>query len=177
MGDADDEIWEGPKEVTIESLFKPIPPTPIEDVTFDTELPDWPAERYDLKCGDCGALMVLRKGKKGFSSPNFYGCSTYPKCDGKLGAKADGAPRGVPGSKADRLGRIKAHRVFDQLWKGKLVKRGEAYIWLREALSLSSTASIGDLDESQCEELIRLLYKHWPTLRTRYSRLAYSEEE
>ena len=151
-------------------------PQAVGDVTFEDEPPEFPAERFDLKCGDCGAPMALRKGKKGYSSPNFYGCSTYPKCDGKLGAKGDGAPRGIPGSKADRLARIKAHKVFDRIWKEKLAKRADAYRWLRFTMGLSSTASIGDLDEKQCEALIRHCYEHHPTLQTRYSRLAYSEE-
>src|SRR5208282_5226656 len=56
-----------------------------------------PCARRDLKCGECGSLMVLRKSKK-YGTP-FYGCSRFPECKGAHGAHTDGRPKGTPGDR------------------------------------------------------------------------------
>ena len=79
--------------------------------------------------------------------------------------------------KATRLARIQAHRAFDQVWKTNLVpRRCDAYKWLRKALGLSHRKGrISQLSAEQCEQLTALVYRDFPTLRTRYSRLLYEE--
>lgn len=180
MGEEPDE-WEmlftKTSESSIEALFNPGPA--VEDVDFESELPDYPGEKHDLKCGDCGANMSLRRGRKSRGQTPFYGCSRYPECEGKHGAREDGSPKGIPGSKADRLARIRAHTVFDRIWKENLVRRrSDAYNWLRQVMKLThSTGNISHLNEAECERLIELCYQEYPKLRTRYSRLSFDLDE
>lgn len=141
-----------------------------------------PNELFDLPCGECQEPMVLRYSQK-FEN-HFYGCSHYPECDGLHGAKPDGSPKGIPGNKATRKARIKAHSVFDQLWrvgsplKGKRKSRSEAYNWMRKAMKLShSEAHIGRFDKGQCEKLVTLVYRDFPILHTRWTRLLYDEND
>lgn len=181
--DEDHDFWEGffttgatDPEVTI-TLGATGSNVMVEDVDFDSEPPEFPGEKFDLECGDCGAKMVLRKSHK-YNTP-FYGCSRYPDCDGKHGARADGSPKGIPGNKATRVARIRAHTIFDQIWKERLVqRRSDAYGWLRKAMRLShKEGHIARFTEAQCEELIRLCYQHFPSLQTRYSRLSFDDDD
>lgn len=64
--------------------------------------------------------------------------------------------------------RVKVHRIFDRVWKDKLVKhRGAAYDWLRKALGVTRKTTISDLSEAQCGTLITKIYADFPTLRDR----------
>lgn len=121
--------------------------------------------------------MDLRESKLG----PFYGCSNYPECKGTHGAHKDGAPLGIPADKLTKRARIRAHRVFDQLWaKGLLFankslgyRRRKAYEWLRAAMKLGrGEAHIGQFSSQQCQELVKCVYRDFPTLRTRYTRIA-----
>jgi ssDNA-binding Zn-finger/Zn-ribbon topoisomerase 1 len=82
----------------------------IRDVDLN-EPRQYPKERRDLVCGECGAPMILRYSHK-YSGP-FYGCTTFPTCRGTHGAHADGAPKGIPGNKETKQARIKAHGLGD----------------------------------------------------------------
>lgn len=147
---------------------------PIEDVSFSTCPPEFPRERHDLQCGECGGLMQLRKSKFG----PFYGCASWPICEGTHGANQDGSPKGTPANKATRMARIRAHSIFDLIWKQAGKKRHEAYAWMRKAMGLSrSQAHIAMFTESQCELLIKLVYRDFPQFSTRYTRLIYDEFE
>lgn len=150
-------------------------PGPKEcDISFDDLPPRFPKARTDLKCGDCGAPMEIRPSKFGC----FYGCSRWPECKGTHSAAKDGTPRGTPANKETRNARTQAHCVFDQVWKKRFLSRREAYRWIREQMDLSHTeAHIGQFSLEQCEQLIRLVYKAWPQLHTRYSRLAWGDED
>lgn len=149
-------------------------PFESENVTFETCPPEFPGERFDLSCGECGATMHLRRSKHG----PFYGCSTYPTCKGTHGAHPDGSPLGTPASKQTRLARIRAHRIFDLIWQKAGKRRHEAYTWMRRAMGLTrSQAHISMFDEAQCEKLIQLVYRDFPQFATRYSRIAYDDFE
>lgn len=146
---------------------------PIEDVTLSSCPPEFPGERHDLHCGECGAEMRLRKSKHG----PFYGCSTWPTCDGTHGAHPDGRPKGIPANKKTRLARMRAHAVFDLIWKQRVKKRHQAYGWMRQAMGLThSQAHIACFSEDQCEQLIQLVYRDFPKFRTRYSQLSYGDD-
>lgn len=85
-----------------------------------------------------------------------------------------------PNSEPDRetrQARIRAHRVFDQIWKRKLARRRcDAYKWLRKALGLTrKQGHLSLLTVEQCELLITRVYRDFPQLRTRYSRLLYED--
>ena len=76
--------------------------------------------------------------------------------------------------------RIEAHEVFDRLWKkseNRNKARRDAYKWMRLAMKLShSQAHIARFDIEQCQELMRLVYRDHPRLRTFASRLLYGED-
>lgn len=144
-----------------------------EDVSFDDYPPRFPEARTDLVCGDCGAPMEIRPSKYGC----FYGCTRYPDCRGTHGAHSDGRPKGIPANKETREARIRAHRVFDQIWKGQHMSRRDAYRWMREVMHLShNEAHIGRFDSESCEKLIAFVYEKFPTLHTRYSRIAWGDD-
>lgn len=162
-------------EVTLESLFEPRPN--VEEVTFEDCPPKYPKERRDLRCGDCGALMELRSSSK-YPHP-FYGCSGYPGCRGTHGAHPDGSPKGTPANKETRKARIRAHSVFDEAWKNQKIfrNRRSAYAWMRNEMHLThSQAHIAMFSAAQCEELVKLLFQHFPELMTRTDRLIYQED-
>lgn len=106
--------------------------------------------KLDHPCPECGGAMVLRNSKYGL----FYGCFTFPKCKATHGAHKDGKPLGIPADKKTKKARMDAHEVFDQLWKGKHMSRGDAYEWMQEAMEMSEEeAHIGRFNIDQCEEL------------------------
>lgn len=101
-------------------------------------------------CPECGEPMLLRNSKYGL----FYGCSTFPQCKATHGAHKDGRPLGTPADKKTKQARIRAHDVFDELWKDKHMSRSEAYEWMQDAMGLSEDeAHIGKFTEEQCDEL------------------------
>jgi ssDNA-binding Zn-finger/Zn-ribbon topoisomerase 1 len=105
----------------------------------------------------------------------FYGCTRFPECRGVHGAYPDGRPRGVPGDKATRRARIRAHKVFDLLWKDKRMTRPKAYAWMRKAMKLKEDeAHIGMFTVQQCEQLIDLVHRKFPGSRTIWDRLRYN---
>lgn len=74
-----------------------------------------------------------------------------------------------------RLAQIRAHRIFDQIWKRKFVpRRCDAYAWMRRTMGLSHKGGhISRFTAEQCELLIGMVYRDYPKLRTRYSRILY----
>lgn len=94
--------------------------------------------------------MVLRQSKYGL----FYGCVEFPNCKAAHGAHPDGKPLGTPADQATKKARIRAHDSFDQLWKDKHMTRGEAYVWMQEAMDMTEDeAHIGKFTSDQCDEL------------------------
>jgi len=112
-----------------------------------------------VTCAECGAPMVLRRAAKGFKpGSSFWGCSRYPQCRATHGAHPDGQPLGTPGDPETRAWRIRAHEVFDALWKGYGGSaRGRAYRWLQKAMRLDEEAChIGRFTSDQCKEVVAL---------------------
>ncbi len=104
----------------------------------------------DHPCPECGKPMVLRDSKYGL----FYGCTGFPDCKASHGAHKDGKPLGTPADKETKKARIRAHDAFDQLWKDKHMSRGEAYVWMQEAMDMTpAEAHIGNFTIEQCDEL------------------------
>lgn len=117
---------------------------------------DFPGQRTDLKCPDCGAVMALRESRHG----HFYGCSAYPACTGSHGAHPDGSPLGIPADAETKALRVRAHELFDRLWKGEcpVMSRDNAYRHLRQITGLGEDeAHIGMFDAHQCRALIARL--------------------
>lgn len=110
-------------------------------------------------CQDCGATMVLRKGKYG----PFYSCVRFPDCRGSHGATSDGEPLGIPADIATRKKRSETHAQFDPLWKGQtaIMNRRQAYRLLAQLMGLPTPqAHIGMFSIGQCEEFLQKL-KSW----------------
>ena len=106
-----------------------------------------------LSCPDCGAAMELKPSRYG----QFYGCSTWreTKCPGSHGAHPDGRPLGIPASKATKEARMRAHECFDRLWKSGAMARGQAYVWMQQALGMGADdAHIARFSIEQCDSLI-----------------------
>ena len=159
----------------LKALFEPLRDnTPIvEDVDMDgprkTEHRA-PCARRDLKCGECGAVMVLRKVKK-FKSP-FYGCSRWPECRGAHGAHPDGRPLGTPGDRRTNAARMAAHDVFDRVWRQGRMTRPKAYAWMRQVMGLrEEEAHIAHFTADQCERLITIIKSKYPGVMSAWERL------
>lgn len=116
-----------------------------------------------IPCATCDARglagrLELRRGPYGL----FYGCTSWPVCTMKIGAhQKTGEPLGIPADKATRNARIRAHAVFDRLWKWDAISdpymtRNQAYRWMQRTMELSvDDAHIGKFTVDQCERLIR----------------------
>lgn len=109
----------------------------------------------EVLCGECGALMILRKSPR-FKSP-FYGCSRFPECRGSHGAHPDGRPLGIPANKATKEARIKAHEYFDRLWLSTItMTRRKAYKMLAERMGVAEI-HIGESDIATCKRIIEVV--------------------
>lgn len=161
------------EKVNIADLFPKKRTAVVEDVTMDeprATAPKLPCVRRDLKCAECGATMLLRMSKK-FGRP-FYGCVNFPTCKGTHGAHPDGRPLGTPADKTTKQARIRAHSVFDLIWKQNRLSRAQAYAWMRKKMKLSDEdGHIGGLTKEQCEKLVLLVQKAFPSVRTVWDRL------
>lgn len=117
-------------------------------------------EAQRLRCPECGAPMVLRETSK-YRYPRtgeprkFWSCSRFPACRGIHGAHPNGKPLGVPANAETKRARIRAHRVFDTLWRGGPMSRDQAYRWMQDALGMTKRqAHIGKFTIDECERLI-----------------------
>lgn len=119
---------------------------------------EFPNQRRDLVCPDCGSPLILKDSKYGI----FYGCSQWREtsCKGSHNChRRTAEPFGFPADAETRQLRKEAHDWFDRLWardyKGEL-NREDAYVWLGQTLNLGpGEAHISRLNKDQCKELIR----------------------
>jgi DNA topoisomerase-1 len=72
----------------------------------------------DVPCPECGAPMVIRRGRKG----EFLGCSRYPECRGTLDFERDSDGRVVPVKRAQ--GSVETEEVCEVCGRPMVVKRG-----------------------------------------------------
>lgn len=108
----------------------------------------------EINCAECGKLMELRPSRYGL----FYGCTGYPACNGTHGAHPDGQPLGTPASKEVKLLRMRAHELFDKMWKEDGLTRKQSYRWLQDAMQMTQEeAHIGKFGKEECQRLIRVL--------------------
>lgn len=151
------------RHVFMSDLFRPPTPPPPPPNLDETSMDDPPdglglkGERFDLTCPDCGnTFLRLKKSVHGL----FYGCPSWPECEGTHGAHPDGSPKGIPGNKMTRGARIEAHKFFDQLFSGpkRQMSEPEAYAWMAREMGLSpEDAHIARFDIKQCLQLVRLV--------------------
>ncbi len=107
-----------------------------------------------LECPDCGKAFVLRPAGSG-RRPR-YQCVDYPLCRASHGATDEGYPIGIPGDRETRRLRVRAHKVFDELWKNGPRTRPEAYAYLRDLMGgiPRHEGHISMFDAAKCRELI-----------------------
>lgn len=122
-------------------------------------LKEFQGRNLPLDCPECSGVMVLRYSPKndGF----FYGCNNYPECKATHGAhQHNGAPLGIPADKETKQWRIKAHEVFDKLWKGPgpTMMRHDAYRYVAGLLGIpSEDMHIARFSINDCKRLIDVL--------------------
>ena len=68
----------------------------------------------------------------------LYVCSNYPECNAYVGVIPNtNIPKGTLADSELRNKRIKVHRVFDEIWKNKIMTRNEAYNWMKFQFGLT----------------------------------------
>jgi ssDNA-binding Zn-finger/Zn-ribbon topoisomerase 1 len=111
----------------------------------------------------CDGELIRRWSTK--FSRHFFGCTNWPNCKGGMGCHPDGTPLGIPADAATRKVRIKAHEVFDRLWKkpGGVMSRTKAYRWLAAQMK-AQEVHIGQMDADECRRVIKIVRHHFPEL-------------
>ena len=112
-------------------------------------------EEHEVKCY-CGSIMHLSFTNKFKGGSWFYGCDRWPACDGVIGChQSNGIPLGFVADKETKSWRIKAHEVFDALWKGENAKmnRHQAYAWISHQLGFE--VHMGDATIETCQKVIK----------------------
>lgn len=115
-----------------------------------------------ITCPYCGAHAVLQKGSfvHGDKSKEeyLYVCSNYPRCDAYVGVHAGTKiPKGTLANGDLRNKRIKTHKMFDKVWKSKLMTKKEAYRWMTYVMGLPcEMAHIGSFSDYRCDELTKI---------------------
>ena len=114
-----------------------------------------------ITCPYCGSRAILQKGSyvHGEKSKEeyLYVCSKYPKCNSYVGVhKGTKIAKGVLADPQLRHKRICAHRIFDTIWKRKLMTKKEAYRWMEYAMGIpSDMAHIAGFSDYRCDELMQ----------------------
>ncbi len=114
-----------------------------------------------IVCPYCGSIAVLRDGEYVYSGrakgEKLYVCSMYPECNAYVGVhKGTNIPLGTLANSELRNKRIRAHKLFDSIWKNKLMSKKEAYRWMEYSMGLiKSDAHIAKFSDYRCEELMK----------------------
>ncbi len=116
-----------------------------------------------VSCPYCHKTAVLRPasfvyGAQAPKDEKLYVCPNYPECDTYVGVHAGTTkPKGTLANGRLRNSRIRAHRVFDQIWKSGIMNRDQAYQWMRFRFGLNAAqAHIGQFSDYYCNELITM---------------------
>jgi hypothetical protein len=112
-------------------------------------------------CPYCGKEAVrvgwdhLYKNRPDLTYKKFWRCDP---CDAHVGINQDGKPHGTMAKPGLRKLRMDAHDVFDRTWKRRKgpMDRGFMYKWLKDRLGYEENPHIGEMEETQCEEVIAL---------------------
>lgn len=129
---------------------------------------EFPLQRRDLLCPDCGAKLVLKDGRYGI----FYACEKWNEtsCRGSHNCnKRTAEPLGVPADGATRRLRMETHEILDQLWKSGRMSRNETYQWLSKVMGMVD-AHVGKFNDDDCRRAIKLCRKKLG-IETRFDRI------
>ena len=112
-------------------------------------------------CPNCDILMVKRPSKFP-GRPFFYGCKNYPNCTYRIGVHPNGEVLGTPCDDETAQARIRAHDIFDKIWKEWDYTRQEAYSLLQTIMAMTvNEAHIAKFNKEQCEILIKRLENYF----------------
>ena len=81
-----------------------------------------------IRCPYCGSPAILRDtsyvhGKNAWEG-KLYVCSRYPVCNSYVSVHPGTTrPKGTLANKSLRKKRIRAHRIFDQIWKQGILSK------------------------------------------------------
>ncbi|QWL60679.1 hypothetical protein HQ400_21660 (plasmid) [Aeromonas jandaei] len=108
-------------------------------------------------CPYCGERSVFTSSREVYSGRDFgpiYLCKCLPGWAYVGCHPGTVKPLGRLADKELRFWKKQAHAAFDPLWKGKHMKRGQAYGWLAEQLGIDkSDCHIGMFDVKTCERV------------------------
>lgn len=111
-------------------------------------------------CPYCGGAAVLREGEYVYGNRSrgerLYVCCHYPVCDSYVGVHAGtNKPMGMLANAELRNKRIRAHKLFDSIWKHNLMTKKEAYRWMEYFMGLpKNEGHIAKFSDYRCEELM-----------------------
>ena len=114
-----------------------------------------------VTCPYCGGMAVLREGKYVYGDRSrgerLYVCCNYPKCDSYVGVhEGTNTPMGTLANAELRNKRIRAHKLFDSIWKNNLMTKKEAYRWMEYFMGLpKDEGHIAKCSDYRCEELMK----------------------
>lgn len=117
--------------------------------------------RKPMRCPYCGSAMTLRPASDVYGNTQtdgwLYVCNSYPRCDAYVGTHpGTKTPLGMPADGHLRNLRIRAHKVFDQIWRNGVMSRNQAYRWMADLFCIPlRDAHIGSFSEYRCTALIR----------------------
>lgn len=123
------------------------------------------SKRIKIKCPYCGANGILRKASDIYGNNALeecvYVCSNYPDCNSYVGVhKGTLTPKGIMADGDLRNKRIKAHKIFDSIWKNNIMTRKEAYRWLSYELCLGfEQTHIAKFSNYMCDKTIEACEK------------------
>lgn len=113
-----------------------------------------------IRCPYCGSTAILKEDSfvygKYAKGQMVYVCSHYPICDAYVNVHVGTTiPKGTLANKTLRKKRIKAHQVFDQIWKNGILSRQDAYRWISDKLCLDMHQThIGQFSDYLCDQVI-----------------------
>ena len=113
-----------------------------------------------ITCPYCGAVAILRDGKYVYGDrakgEKLYVCKNYPHCDSYVGVHpGTNIPMGTLANAELRNKRIRAHKLFDCIWKNNLMTRKEAYRWMEYFMGIpKNSGHIAKFSDYRCQMLM-----------------------
>ena len=118
-----------------------------------------------LTCPYCTQPAILVGGREIYphrpdlAAKNFWACApckAYVGCHDAGVGQGDGTkPKGTLANAETRQARKNAHAAFDPLWKGRRMRRRDAYGWLAQELGIKyRDCHIGEFDAAMCQRVV-----------------------
>lgn len=117
--------------------------------------------RYKMaKCIECGGSPKAVMGDKIYPGrPDLHGKQFWLcQCGAYVGShQRTGKPLGSPAGPVTRTARMKAHDVFDKIWRNKEMGRHKAYRWLAKQMGIAvAQCHIGFMTAQQALQVVEI---------------------